>query len=103
LGISPHTAALWRRRYAAGGIASLVRDAPGRGRKNTKSERLGEVMGLLSTVRGDGRRWTVRRLAQASGLSAASVHRLLRAHGLSGSSDNTPLTVSPLNDSSADC
>jgi transposase len=103
LGISPHTAALWRQRFASGGINSLVRDAPGRGRKNAKAGRLSDVVNLLSTVRDDGRRWTVRQLAKASGLSAASIHRLLRANGLSAKNENAPLTVSPLHHSSSDC
>jgi hypothetical protein len=46
-------------------------------------------------VRADGRPWTIRRLADASSMSIASVHRLLRQNGLSVRRGNTSLAASP--------
>lgn len=78
LGVSTHTVSLWRRRYAAGGPESLLRDAPGRGRKATVTGYAhARVRALLATPPPDGR-WTVRALAAAIGISRASVHRVLK-------------------------
>ena len=78
-----------------GGLARLLCDAPGRGRKSQKEGRLHDLMNLLATVRADGRPWTIRRLADASRMSVASVHRLLRQNGLSVRRENTSLAASP--------
>ncbi len=77
--MSPHTVRLWRRRYQSGGVASLLRDAPGRGRKPTatSTDTIAAVRRLLESPATS--RWTVRRLAQAANLSRASAHRILRA------------------------
>jgi transposase len=81
LSVSPHTVDLWRERFSKGGPKSLQRDAPGRGRRPAyATEPIEWLLRLLRTPREDGRRWTVRLLAEATGLSRASVHRLLRKH-----------------------
>ena len=79
LGVSTHTVSLWRRRFQAGGSAALMRDAPGRGRKVTvTADADARVRALLATPP-PARRWTVRLLATAMGISRASVHRVLKA------------------------
>jgi transposase len=80
LGISGHTVRLWRVRYLTGGAAALERDAPGRGRRAAnRAEATARVTALLRTTREDGRPWTVRSLASASGLSRATVDRIRRS------------------------
>lgn len=79
LSISPRTVDVWRARFHEGGPASLQQDAPGRGRKpKIPTQFVALVRTLMSTPRHDGRRWTVRLLAEATGMSRASTHRLLR-------------------------
>jgi transposase len=80
LRVSTHTAVLWRRRYLAGGVENLLRDAPGRGRTATVTvgETAARLLRLAATPPARGR-WTVRRLAEAAGVSRASTHRILRA------------------------
>jgi transposase len=81
LSVSAHTVTLWRARFSKGGPAILQRDAPGRGRRPASvAEPVAWLLKLKRTPREDGRRWTVRLLAQATGVSRASVHRLLRKH-----------------------
>jgi transposase len=81
LSVSPQTVELWRTRFIEGGPAMLQRDAPGRGRRPLKAGESTAWLGrLLSTPRHDGRRWTVRLLAEATGVSRTTMHRLLRRH-----------------------
>ena len=87
LGVSTHTVSLWRRRYLSGGPSALLRDAPGRGRKSTVIDgAAARVRGLLASEP-TARRWTVRALASAMGISRASVHRALKTGKLSLTSD----------------
>jgi transposase len=82
LEITPHTAMLWRRRYQREGAQTLWRDAPGRGRRPTIDPNAApRVRELLGTLPADGSRWSIRRLAAATGVSRASVHRILRDVG----------------------
>jgi len=81
LRISPRTAALWPRRYVQGGHETLWRDAPGRGRRpSIDAAAVSRVRTLVKTAAPDGGRWSIRRLAKATGLSRASVHRIVRGH-----------------------
>jgi transposase len=83
LAVSSHTVALWRRQFRKHGPHALLRDAPGRGRKATVAqESLERIRVLLRHPPAEGGRWTIRRLAEATGISRASVHRLVRAQGL---------------------
>jgi transposase len=82
--ISTRTVALWIRRYEDGGPYILWRDAPGRGRKPSISpEVTSRVRALRRTSRPEGGRWSIRRLAELTGVSRASVHRILRSVELS--------------------
>jgi transposase len=88
LGISAHTVLLWRRRFETGGLDALLRDAPGRGRKASVTiDAHTRVRTLLATPP-PARRWTVRALASAMGISRASVHRVLKTGKLTLTSDN---------------
>jgi transposase len=79
LHVSPHTVQLWRLRYLNGGPESLWRDAPGRGRKpSLDPEVFTRVRAIVASPPPQGGRWSVRRIAEATGLSRGSVHRILR-------------------------
>jgi transposase len=78
LHVNPRTAMLWRRRYQGEGTETLWRDAPGRGRRPTIDPTASSrVLELLTTRPADGGRWSIRLLANATGLSRASVHRIV--------------------------
>ena len=83
LGITVRTVALWRARCDAQGPRGLLRDAPGRGRTPTitRGENVARVLELADTPMPVGDHWTIRRLAEATGISRASIHRILRANG----------------------
>jgi transposase len=76
IAVNPRTVTLWRRRYEHSGPIALWRDAPGRGRRPTIPA--ATVHALLASPPPEGARWTIRRIAEATGLSRASVHRVLR-------------------------
>lgn len=82
LGASTRSVALWKRRFESGGPRALLRDAPGRGRKaSATAYARGHLSALIATPPPAGR-WTIRALAAAAGISAASVHRVLKADKL---------------------
>ena len=79
LHVAPRTALLWRRRFEQHGPHGLWRDAPGRGRKRSIGDAaVSRVRALLKTPPPRGDRWSIRALADATGLSRASVHRIVR-------------------------
>jgi transposase len=95
LGVSPHTVARWWRQYQKHGPATLLQDAPGRGRKATVGGLARtRIRALLEMAPAGGGRWTIRRLAEAAGVSRASAHRMLRAEGLSIDRSRTRTTKS---------
>src|SRR5262249_22495207 len=79
VGASTRSVALWRRRFEGGGPAALLADAPGRGRKATVTDSARQRLGALLAMPPPASRWTIRALAAAGGISAASVHRILKA------------------------
>jgi transposase len=80
LALTPRTVTLWRRRFEQQGPHGLWRDAPGRGRKRSIGIDAGaRVRALLESQPPEGRRWSIRALAQATGLSRTSVHRIVKA------------------------
>jgi len=82
LKVNPRTVTLWRQRYGRRGPHILWHDAPGRGRKRSiDAEAVIRLRELLASPAPDGRQWSVRRLAEATGLSRSSVHRLLSSAG----------------------
>src|SRR3989441_1570098 len=78
------TVLLWRNRFADGGVAALVEDAPGRGRpvsiSRKKVQRI--VKATTQTRPRAATHWSTRTMAQAQGVSAATVQRIWDAHGL---------------------
>jgi transposase len=84
LGTSRPTVILWRQRFAGGGPAALVDDAPGRGRKpGISAEKVKEIVtATLQTRPTAATHWSVRTMAAAQGVSPASVQRIWDAHGL---------------------
>ncbi len=84
LGITRRTVALWQQRYRQGGPETLLRDAPGRGRKKGRNHvTVARILEATRLAPPDASlRWTVRSLARHLGVSHATVHRVWREHGL---------------------
>lgn len=83
LGISRHTVALWKSRFAAGGADALLVDAPGRGRKPGRNRQVvARIVAMTGEQPPQGTRWTVRTLASAVGVSHATVQRVWREQSL---------------------
>jgi transposase len=81
LRVSAATVRLWRTRFAAGGLAALMSEAPGRGRRSGSSPAV-TIAALEATRSLLGDRLTVRRVAAQAGTSASTVWRLWRRYGL---------------------
>lgn len=99
VGVSPATVKAWRQRFEAEGLNALGGIRPGRGRKPqiTEEKVLEIVHATLHEAPPGGGRWTCRKMAQAKGISAASVQRLWAAHDLKpsmGAGSALPLTTS---------
>ncbi len=84
LGVSRPTVLLWRQRYAAAGVPGVLRDAPRPGRRKRIGARKVEtiVNATLYTTPRAATHWSVRTMARAQHVSAATVHRIWQAHGL---------------------
>jgi transposase len=84
MGIMPETAARWRRRFLEGGTAVLHKDAPRAGKPRTITDRRVKrvVEMTLREKPANATHWSTRTMAQATGISEASVRRIWRAHGL---------------------
>lgn len=82
-GLSVNACLKWRKRFASERMDGL-KDKTGRGRpaKITQEQRL-EVMALACTKPVDGSNaWSMRKLAEAAGLSASTVHGILHSADL---------------------
>jgi transposase len=84
LRVGREQAALWRDRFLAGGTDALTRDNPRPGRPKLIPVDLQQAVLTLtrSTVPEDGTHWSVRTMAQVSGVSPATVQRIWSAHGI---------------------
>ena len=84
LGTTPTTVLLWRQRFLEGGPVALTKTAPGRGRRPTYgAERVNEVVQATTQTKPPGAtHWSTRTMAQAQGMSKATVQRIWSAHGL---------------------
>jgi transposase len=94
LHVAPATVRLWCERFDRHGLAALVRDAPGRGRKRGMSRQA--VISVLRTMLEhqapmDG--WTARSLATRAGTSAATVWRVWKRYDLDASSPHSNVRV----------
>jgi transposase len=84
VGTSRPTVVLWRNRFVAGGVAALVEDAPGRGRPpSISSAKVKRIVKATTQTRPRGAtHWSTRTMAEAQGISPATVQRIWEAHGL---------------------
>jgi transposase len=84
LGTTRPTVHLWRNRFQAGGLAAIQKDAPGRGRRRsiptTRVQAI--VQATTQTTPPAATHWSTRTMAEAFGVSNATVARIWRAHGL---------------------
>ena len=84
LGTTRDTVIIWRRRFALGRATALTEEAPGRGRRPSLDAKKvkGIVEATLHTTPPNATHWSVRTMAQAQGVSPATVQRIWDAHGL---------------------
>ncbi len=84
LRIARPTVQLWRQRFLALRCAGLEQDAPRPGRIPRISERRvrAVVEATLHTTPPDGTHWSTRRMAEAQGLSEATIRRIWKRHNL---------------------
>jgi transposase len=84
LGLNRETVAVWRDRFLAGGVRALESDLPRPGRPKTISKSKEEAVLTLTrfVLPEDGTHWSVRTMAQVSGVSPASVQRIWAKHGI---------------------
>lgn len=74
----------WRDRYAQGGVAAVLNEAPRPGRpRRLGKEAVAEVVRITTTEKPEGAtHWSTRTLAPVVGMSRSQVHRIWRTHGL---------------------
>ena len=84
LGVARQTVARWRGRFIRNGIAGIEKDAPRPGRKpQISSQRVQKVVRMTTQKKPlDATHWSTRSMAQAAGISEASVRRIWKRHGL---------------------
>ena len=84
LSIVPRTAARWRSRFLHDGIAVLEHDAPRPGRTPSISPELVRMVIAKTTQErpSHATHWSTRTMADAVGISEASIRRIWHAHGL---------------------
>jgi len=84
LGTSVPTVLLWRKRYENEGLAGILEDHPRSGRPKTIPAEREEaiVEATLNTVPRDATQWSLRTLAAAQKVSAATVQRIWKKHKL---------------------
>ncbi len=84
LGVKRQTVARWRSRFIKRGMAGIAKDAPRPGRKpQIATKQVQEIIRLTTQEKpADATHWSTRSMAQASGVSEASVRRIWKRHGL---------------------
>jgi transposase len=84
LSIPRQKTARWRKRFLEGGLAGLEKDAPRAGRPRSITARKARqvVAKTTQTLPANATHWSTRAMAQAAGISEASVRRIWKAHGL---------------------
>jgi transposase len=84
LHITPQKVSRWRKRFLQLGLAGLEKDAPRPGRTPKINARLIKRVVDMTTRQkpAHATQWSTRTMAQAAGISEASVRRIWRAHGL---------------------
>ena len=84
LEVSPSSVAAWRDRFGEEGVAKIGWVRPGRGRKPTITpDKIDEIVRLTQEAKPAGEtHWNCRSMAEASGVSSATVQRIWSARGL---------------------
>ncbi len=84
LGVKRQTVARWRSRFIDQGLSGIEKDAPRPGRKpQISAKRVQEIVRMTTQAKPtDATHWSTRSMAQASGVSEASVRRIWKRHGL---------------------
>jgi len=83
LGLSGVTVGKWRERYLKQGLEGLHDELrPGRPRSISDEQVATLIRKTLKTKPEDGTHWSVRSLAEETGVSKSTVHRIWRAFGL---------------------
>lgn len=84
LGTSRPTVVLWRKRFSEKGPVSIAEDAPhGPSHQRLDDEKVKAIVeATLHTTPKDATHWSTRTMAQAQGVSNATVARIWNAHGL---------------------
>jgi transposase len=84
VGLDRRQVALWRQRFAEGGIDALRQDAPRSGRPATVSAELESriVHATLNDKPAKATHWSTRTLAARLGVGATTIRRVWRSHGL---------------------
>src|SRR5215467_10520096 len=84
LHMTPKKVSRWRKRFLRLGLAGLEKDAPRPGRTPKINARLIKRVVDMTTHQkpANATQWSTRTMAQAAGISEASVRRIWRAHGL---------------------
>jgi transposase len=84
VGASPSTVKAWRERFAEQGLVKFGQVAAGRGRKPVISqEKIAEIVRATQETTPPGQtHWSCRTMAQAQGVSPATVQRIWSARGL---------------------
>jgi transposase len=84
LGVSRPSVLQWRKRFLSGGVDALLHDAPRPGRPRVIGAKKVEavVTATLHTTPRAATHWSVRSMADAQGVSPATVQRIWKAHGL---------------------
>ena len=84
LSMTPKKVSRWRKRFLQLGLAGLEKDAPRPGRTPSINARLIKRVVDMTTRQKPAKatHWSTRTMAEAAGISEASVRRIWRAHGL---------------------
>ena len=82
LGITRPTVLLWRKRFMEGGPQALLGETLAGAGPRVARPTARRVLQVLEGANAEGGPWTVRQVAEATGLSPATVHRAWRHHGI---------------------
>ncbi len=84
LGVWRQNVARWRGRFVERGLAGIEKDAPRPGRKpQISAKRVQQIVRRTTREKPDeATHWSTRSMAQAAGISEASVRRIWKKHGL---------------------
>src|SRR5260370_6163949 len=84
LGVKRQTVARGRSRFIGQGLRGIEKDAPRPGRKpQISGKRVQQIVRMTTREKpSDATHWSTRNMAQAAGISEASVRRIWKKHGL---------------------